>query len=48
MVRASLRASGSHRIASNRVSLLSEDQARGWLSYNVHAYERVFGAVEVA
>ncbi|MBA9859161.1 hypothetical protein DEE69_24950 [Ralstonia insidiosa] len=41
-----LRRSG--RIYGNRVTLLSNSDARGWLSYNVKAYERVFGKAEVA
>lgn len=39
---------GPHRISGNRVCLLTDIQARGWLSYNVNAYEREFGKVEVA
>lgn len=30
------------------VKALDEAEARSWLSYNVHKYEQVFGALEVA
>lgn len=36
------------RVYGNRVRLLDEREARAWMSYDVKAYERVFGQAEVA
>ncbi|ANJ76552.1 hypothetical protein PQH03_28275 [Ralstonia insidiosa] len=40
--------SRTRRIFGDRMRLLLESEARGWLSYNVKLYEQVFGAVELA
>lgn len=36
------------RVTNRVVSLLNEDDAKTWLAYDINAYERVFGQLEIA